>query len=312
MLNKTPIQEIKTSTPSTRIFIKREDLIPFSFGGNKVRIAYEYYADMDAKGKNCMIGYGNARSNLCRVLANMNYFRQGVCHIISPSDDDGTRIETANSRIVKSCGAIIHQVDKRAVADAVESVITECEESGLSPYYMYGDKYGKGNEAVPVRAYVKVYDEIQQQSKEMKINFDAIFLATGTGMTQAGLVAGRQLSGGTERIIGISVARKKEQEKQVLSNFVTTYFESVGSKLITDELEVVDDYLCGGYGQYDDNIAYAIKNMFLKEGIPLDPTYTGKAFYGMLQTIIKETITGNVLFIHTGGTPLFFDNINLI
>lgn len=312
MLSKTPIQEIKSNISDAQIFIKRDDLIPFSFGGNKVRIAQEYYADMDAKGKNCMIGYGNARSNLCRVLANMSYARQGVCHIISPSEDNGSRIETSNSRIVKSCGSIVHLVDKSSVTDAVEAVIAECEEAGFSSYYMYGDKYGKGNEAVPVRAYVKVYNEIQQQCNEMGIKFDTIFLATGTGMTQAGLVAGRQLSGGSERIVGISVARKKEQEIQILLSYVKAYFDSIDVNMATGDIEVVDNYLCGGYGQYDDNITSTIRNMFLMEGIPLDPTYTGKAFYGMLQTIIKEKITGNVLFIHTGGTPLFFDNINLI
>ena len=41
-------------------------------------------------------------------------------------------------------------------------------------------------------------------------------------------------------------------------------------------------------------------------GIPLDETYTGKAFMGMSE-YIYEISDKNILFIHTGGTPLFFD-----
>ena len=43
-------------------------------------------------------------------------------------------------------------------------------------------------------------------------------------------------------------------------------------------------------------------------GIPFDHTYTGKAFGGMLDYVEKAEIKDkNILFIHTGGVPLFFD-----
>ena len=39
-------------------------------------------------------------------------------------------------------------------------------------------------------------------------------------------------------------------------------------------------------------------------------TYTGKAFYGMQDYLREKDIKGKkILFIHTGGTPLFFDSI---
>ena len=76
------------------LYVKREDLYPLLLGGNKARIAQEYVSDMVKKQCNCMVGYGNSRSNLCRALA-LACVEVGVpCHIISPSDDDGTRIKT--------------------------------------------------------------------------------------------------------------------------------------------------------------------------------------------------------------------------
>lgn len=309
----SPIEKMRKMYGSANIYVKREDLLPFSFGGNKVRIAQEYYLDMVEKGKDCMIGYGNARSNLCRVLANMNYARGRRCHIISPSEDDGTRIETSNSLIAKSCGATFHKCNKRRIAESVRTVIEECEKEGFNPYYMYGDEYGNGNESVPVRAYAKVYDEILYQSNKMGIHFETIFLATGTGMTQAGLIAGRELNHGKEKIIGISVARSVEKEKPVLFKFIERYLQSINANdKFSGAIDVVDKFLCGGYGLYNDEITTTIGEILLQEGIALDPIYTGKAFYGMLKTIQEEDIKGNVLFIHTGGTPLFFDNINFL
>ena len=54
-----------------------------------------------------------------------------------------------------------------------------------------------------------------------------------------------------------------------------------------------------------------IYNVMMRYGIALDPTYTGKAFNGMTEYIENTSISGkNILFIHTGGTPLFFDYLD--
>ena len=68
------------------------------------------------------------------------------------------------------------------------------------------------------------------------------------------------------------------------------------------------DYRQGGYGLYDERITDTIEKQFCTNGLPLDPTYTGKAFWGMEQYIEDNNLRDcNVLFIHTGGTPLYYD-----
>ena len=295
---KTPI--IKIENDDNDLYIKRDDLIPFSFGGNKVRIAAEFTDDMIKQGKNCIVGYGNARSNLSRALANICYQRKIPCHIISPSDEDGTRIDTFNSKMVQSFNAAFHYCPKINVKSTVESVIEELKDKGLKPYYIYGDSNGKGNEHTPIKAYMKVYEEIKNQ-------FDYIFLATGTGMTQGGLLAAKAKNNGTEKIVGISVARTSANESMILRNILMAYSERV-ENINIPEIIVVDDYLCGGYGKYDRNIEKVISAQMRQNGIPLDPVYTGKAFYGMIDLLKKNDIKGKkVLFLHTGGTPLYFD-----
>lgn len=210
--------------------------------------------------------------------------------------------------MVHACGAHFHECEKQKVAETVESVIQECELDGMKPYYIYGDKFGHGNEAVPVRAYEKVYREILEQEEQIGIQFDYIFLSTGTGMTQSGLLAGKALARRSrQKVIGISVARKRGQETEVIRKYLDAFFQE-NQMLIEEypEICVEDDYLSGGYGKYSDGIKDTIRSMFVCNGIPLDSTYTGKGFYGMLEYLKKNEIkNANVLFIHTGGTPLF-------
>ncbi len=306
---KTPIVPCYRMEPNNEIYIKRDDLIPYSFGGNKVRIADEFFSDMKDQGKNCMVGYGSARSNLCRALANMSYSKlgDGYCHIISPLEDDGSRIHTNNSLIVKSSGAIVHECQKTNVSETVSKVMSDCKQAGLKPYYIYGDSNGKGNEAVPVRAYAKVYEEIKGE-------FDYIFLATGTGMTQAGLLAGKKINKGNEKIVGISISRDSGKESAIIQDYLKAYYKSENILYDgRDEITVIDDYLESGYGKYSEEVLDTIRSMFLINGIPMDTTYTGKAFHGMLKYIKRENIKGKrILFLHTGGTPLFFDKIDEI
>ena len=75
----------------------------------------------------------------------------------------------------------------------------------------------------------------------------------------------------------------------------------------------VDDYIGSGYGQDNEAVIATIKDTMIRYGIPLDSTYTGKAFYGMKQYLADHKTQGkNILFIHTGGTPLFFDDMKAI
>lgn len=298
---KTPVIQVPDEKNS--IYVKRDDLLPFSFGGNKVRIALEFINDMKKQGKDCIVGYGNARSNLSRALANLCYQFKIPCHIISPADEDGTRIDTYNSKMVLSCDAKFHYCRKINVKETVESVLNDIRKEGLKPYYIYGDSTGKGNEHTPMLAYAKLYEEIKGQ-------YDYIFLATGTGMTQGGLLAGKAINNGTEKIIGISVARSAAQEIEVLRKSLECFSDRI-QKIENYKINVEDAYLCDGYGTYNRQIEKTIHQQLTCNGMPLDPTYTGKAFWGMQDYLNRKCITGKkVLFIHTGGTPLFFDYMN--
>ena len=85
---------------------------------------------------------------------------------------------------------------------------------------------------------------------------------------------------------------------------------SVDKEAIQAATIFIDDYT-SGYGKDDKRVTDTIETVLKTYGIPLDATYTGKAFMGMSEYIEQNKIKDkNILFIHTGGTPLFFDALN--
>lgn len=308
----TLIQSASFRLPGrNRLFIKREDTLPFSFGGNKVRIANAFYNDMLVKNKNLMIGYGNSRSNLCRALSHLCTSKNMPIWIVSPADDDGACCNSFNRNLVIRFNTKIISCRKTEVAATIHQTIYQAEKQGYAPYYMNGDCYGRGNEATPVQAYVDVYKEIIQQAKAEARNYHYIFLATGTGMTHAGLICGRTMFHDRDfapEIVGISIARPVDKARACIENYVTAYMESNGAPCNNQIRINVADHSCGGYGRYNKEVEDIIFTLLAKDGIALDPVYTGKAFCGMLKYLKEQKIEGcDILFIHTGSNPLFFD-----
>ena len=122
---------------------------------------------------------------------------------------------------------------------------------------------------------------------------------------------------GADHIFLLSISsRTPQRAESLLKAGIRDWFEKEGRLLPEDWEDAVHletAYNKGGYGLYDDEVRETIRLMLREEGIPLDPTYTGKAYAGLLHYLrdreaAGETFTGKkILFLHTGGLPLFFD-----
>lgn len=306
----TPIIKSNQKINENNIFIKREDLYPIAFGGNKARIVEKLIEDAKEKKCNHIVGYGSASSNMNRAVANLSSMNNLKCTVIC-SEEEYVSQKTNNSIMVQACGANIVSCLKTNVAETVESVCDNIRKDGDKPYYVYGDKFGKGNEVVTSKVYIDVYNEIVEQEK-IGIKFDYIFLATGTGMTQAGLIIGNHIGQKKHKIVGISIARNQENEIPIIVEKINKFKDIVNLEDFNcNEVILYDKVVGKGYGQTTESLMDTIRNELVTDGIPLDITYTGKAFMGMKKYITEEKISGkNILFIHTGGTPLFWENIN--
>lgn len=311
-IDPTPIVEMSGDYGDNHYYIKREDMIPFSFGGNKARKAAEFYQEIKSAGADVVMTYGSNSSNHCRIIANMAAAMGLACHIISPEEN---REILYNTRLVENFGAVIETCPVTEVSQTIDRRIETYKQEGRKPYFIMGG--GHGNPGT--RACVNTYREIAAYEEQTGVCFDYIFHASGTGTTQAGLVSGQLLTesakckngkkAGGQKIIGISIAREEARGREVVRQSIEEYLGDVYQALYReDALVFTDAYRMGGYGKYTQDVKKTIEAVMAKDGIPMDSTYVGKAFHGMKCYLKEHQIQGkNILFVHTGGTPLFFD-----
>lgn len=313
MINKkiyTPIEYLNKDSNGNSIYMKREDFIPFSFGGNKARKAKYFFDEIDKGNYDAIVTYGSSSSNHCRIVANMAAKRNLECYIIGPQESSK---ETYNSKMMNLFNSKFIIIPVSEVKDTIEKTIKVLESKGKKVYFIEGG--GHGN--LGTKAYVDCYEEILDFQKDNNIEFDYIFFASGTGTTQAGLVCGKLLNNSKTKIIGISIARKLPRGRDIILDSIYDYLNdnriNLSKDLVEESTLFIDDYTGTKYGSFNTEILDVIRKILIKYGIPLDSTYTGKAFFGMEQYINSNELKGNkILFIHTGGTPLFFDSLKEI
>lgn len=301
----TPLTELHFHFQQNQYYMKRDDLYPISFGGNKARKNRLFFQDILEKQSDCVVTYGSSSSNHCRVVANMAYAMGLPCYIISPSE--GRKV-TTNGKLISLCHGQVLYCPVAEVAQTIENVMEQQKAQGKRPYFIPGGGHG----LIGTKAYVECYEELKMQEEHLGCHFDYIFLTSGTGTTQAGLVCGALLHQDKREIIGISNARKNPYGRNVVLESVEQYFNDLGRMDLFDEsaVQLIDGYLSGGYGKSNVQIDQTIQKRLQMDGIPLDATYTGKAFWGMEEYLKQKKIFHKcILFLHTGGLPLFFDDL---
>jgi D-cysteine desulfhydrase len=306
MLPSSPIQDLGPFQ-GNRLFVKREDLLPFSFGGNKARKAELFFREVEAGAHDCVVTYGSGSSNHCRVVANHCARMKIPCFVIAPLEASSP---TFNSQLIHLFGARVVTVPVKEVHDTIENTLADLRKSGKTPYFIPGGGHGD----LGTEAYARCYREIAGQERDLGVCFDYIFLASGTGTTQAGLVCGLLHANDSRRIVGISIARRNPYGRDVVLDSIRSYLgDKIPEATIREATVFLDDFIAGGYGQNAGELASTVETVLCSFGIPLDTTYTAKAFRGMETFLCENGVSGrNILFLHTGGTPLFFDALSLL
>lgn len=304
LLDATPITRSNVELGRQTLFIKREDLYPFSLGGNKARKAQQFRAAILAENYDSVVTYGTIESNHCRAIANLCSELRIPCTIISPRGDEKYR---TNRMLVTLMGAHVVSVPLDQVRGAIDATIREKREVGGKPFFIPGG----GHHWLGVRAYVQCFQELLLQEATLNCHFNPIYVANGTGSTLAGLVAGNQILNAGRRIRGISIARSADRARQTVLEALDEFAEATGmASLGPDEVSVTDRFTLGGYAETDETVRRVILDVLLRDGILLDPVYTGKAFWGMLEELRANFSSDSTpLFIHTGSAPLAFDGI---
>lgn len=317
------LENLSASLGGPHIYIKRDDLTGLAFGGNKSRKLEFIMRDILDKGADVVITWAAVQSNWClQTAAAARKF--GIIPILIlfktydlPEEYDGNLlldyILGADIRIKEAQkGKIIKEEE---VEELITDVMTEVRKKGHTPYYApIGGSMAGGSMDIPLGAvsYADAYLEMLEQAHAIGVEVNSVVHATGSGGTQAGLTVGALASEEKARIIGISVS----EEKQAFNERVWTIAcDSVramdlGIQVEKKDICVLDAYLKDGYGIVNKEVAEAIRLVAEKEGIFLDPVYTGKAMAGLIDLVKKGYFQKdeNVVFFHTGGTAALFPN----
>jgi len=124
-------------------------------------------------------------------------------------------------------------------------------------------------------------------------DYDIVVCACGTGGTLSGIVS--SLDSRTA-CIGVPVLKNAFFiEKDIQNNLDTINCEN-------DNWSLNYDYHLGGYAKFNEDLHTFIEEFFKETKIKLDPIYTGKMMYGIMDLVAKNELKNKrVLAIHTGG-----------
>lgn len=281
----------------SKLCVFRDDLYPFLGGGNKGRKIKYIEKAVDANHCNAVVTTGGIQSNHCRALAILSAQRGWKCTLVLHGNAEDFKKQNGNALVMRLSGANIIFTEATGISAAMDTAMADYKLAGFSPYYIWGG----GHTLEGGLAYIESISELAAYTKANNWHPDYIFLASGTGSTQAGILAGLDKYNMDTQVIGISVARKKEPAAQVVSEFYDKLCTHYNIKKTGRNVIVSDDYLCGGYEKYNDELMELSQNAIKNHGFILDTTYSGKAFYGMQHYIKTNHIKGNILFWHTGG-----------
>jgi D-cysteine desulfhydrase family pyridoxal phosphate-dependent enzyme len=290
------------------IWIKREDLLPLAFGGNKLRNLEFLVGAALAEGADTLVTSGRRWSNHCRLTAAAGAKAGLAVHLVlsgPPVDPPGP-----NQRLDELLGATVHVTSAadRAEREArVAAVADELRKSGRRPYLVPVGGSGVAGAFGQVLAGL----EVAGQASDRELAVNAVVVPSATGGTQAGLMIGLEVAGLDARVLGVAVAHPPDELRPSIAALLRALGELAGSGVDASEIELDGTQLGEGYGRPTPAADEATRLLARTEGILVDPIYTAKALAALVRDAREGTLDGQtVVFWHAGGTPGLFERLD--
>jgi L-cysteate sulfo-lyase len=306
-----PLERLAAEIGWQGLFVKRDDLTGLATGGNKTRkLEYALGAAL-AEDADTVITAGGLQSNHARQTAAAAARVGLACELIlsrnAPAANTPDYEQSGNVLLDQLLGARIEAhpagSDRQALMAARAEALSA---EGRKPYVIpLGASYPNGN-----LGYVRAALEITAQANELDLHFDYLVTATSSGGTLAGLAVGFEALNYPIKLIGVDV----DDESDCLREVITPQIDATRDLLNLDprgsapQVEILLGHAGGGYGHDAADMREAVRLLASREGLLLDPVYSGKAMAGLIGLARAGRFQSHekALFLHTGGTAGLF------
>jgi D-cysteine desulfhydrase len=297
-----PLDRLSEDWNGPRIWIKRDDLTGAVLSGNKIRKLQFAVHEALEQGADTLVTCGGLQSNHCRATA-------AIARQVGLDVDlllRGSRPErpVGNYLLDRLLGARVHFVTPEQYVEKeshLEMIADDLRARGHTPYVI-----AEGcSMPIGVWGYIEAAAEIAASQAELGLEFDVIVHALGSGGTTAGLELGARFCGLGGRIMAMAVCDDAAYFRAKIHGLITATVDrwKLGAQFAPDDLDIIDDYVGRGYGLTQPEEIDTLAALARREGIIVDPVYSGKALHGLRREIDSGKLANatNVLFVHTGG-----------
>jgi 1-aminocyclopropane-1-carboxylate deaminase len=273
-------QEIHITFPKNiSLTIKREDLIHPFVSGNKFRKLKYNLLQAKAENKETLLTFGGAFSNHIAAVAYAGK-EQGLKTIgVIRGDELFDKIkENPTLKFAQENGMQFEFVTREEYRFKSEVSYLEKLKDKFGDFYLVPE--GGTNELA-----VKGCEEILTDEDAV---FDYICCTVGTGGTISGLINSALPH---QKVLGFPALK---------GDFLTDEIRIFAKQ---DNWNLISDYHFGGYGKINLELIEFINAFFEDNKVPLDPIYTGKMVFGVIDLIRKNYFPehSKIILIHTGG-----------
>jgi D-cysteine desulfhydrase len=289
------------------LLYKRDDLTGLELSGNKARKLEFLVAEAEAMGADTLVTCGGVGSNHCRATA-FAAAKRGLGSVVLLRVPDPARppaIE-GNALLDRLAGAEVRYVshdEYRRRAEILERVATELRGAGRRPYVIPEG----GSNALGSFGYVAAVAELREQLppawREGELT---LAYAVGSGGTGAGIELGLRVLGWKgARAVGFAVCNDAPYFRVAISGICAEARQRWPElpEVRPEEVAIDDAFVGPGYALATDEGLGLIAQVARKDGVVLDPVYTGKAMLGVARRAREPggLPAARVVFIHTGG-----------
>lgn len=306
----TPLAELDRLSrhlSGPRLFVKRDDLSGLAFGGNKTRKLEFLIGEAIALGCDTVITGGAEQSNHCRQTAAAAAVCGLECHLVLGGAPPA--VPNGNLLLDMLCGAKIHWSGDLRKGEAIPEIAKQMKKAGRKPFVI---PYG-GSNSIGAIGFVEAVRELCAQTSDAGVSVTHVVFPSSSGGTHAGLALGARLFKQSFEMVGIGIDKGETGGLSLDRYIVEVANETAGRigescRFSVGDITIRNEYLGGGYGIVGAAEEEAIRLTAEKEGLFLDPVYTGRAMAALIDLIRKGEFSPDetVLFWHTGGTPALF------